>query len=74
MEELGKIHQLIVPFLGHTMTFNLEVILMTWIVFIALLIFGFFAARNKRVIPGPVQVVGELFVAQLYGLTEDAMD
>ena len=74
MEELGKIHQLIVPFFGHTMTFNLEVILMTWIVFIALLIFGFFAARNKRVIPGPVQVVGELFIAQLYGLTEDAMD
>jgi len=74
MEELGKIHQLIVPFLGHTMTFNLEVILMTWIVFIALLILGFCAARNKRVIPGPVQVVGELFIAQLYGLTEDAMD
>jgi len=74
MEDLGKIHQLIVPFFGHNMTFNLEVILMTWIVIIALLVFGFFAARNKRVIPGPVQVVGELFVAQLYGLTEDAMD
>lgn len=74
MEELGKIHQLIVPFYGHNMTFNLEVILMTWIVIISLLVFGFLAARNKRVIPGPIQVIGELFVSQLYGLTEDALD
>ena len=36
MEELGKVHQLIVPLFGHQMTFNLEVILMTWIVIIAL--------------------------------------
>ena len=74
MEELGKIHQLIIPFFGHNMTFNVEVIIMTWIVFIALLIFGFLAARGKRVIPGPVQVIGELFVSGLYGLTEEEMD
>ncbi len=74
MEELGRIHQLIIPFFGHTMTFNLEVIVMTWAVFIMLLIFGFFAAKNRGVIPGPIQAIGELFVNQLYGLTEDAMD
>jgi len=74
MEELGKIHQLIVPFFGHNMTFNLEVIMMTWAVFIILLLFGFFAAKNRRIIPNPVQVMGELFINQLYGLTEDAMD
>jgi len=74
MDDLGRIHQLIVPFLGHNMTFNLDVILMTWIVIISLLVFGFLATRNKRVIPGPVQVVGELFVSQFFGLTEDALD
>ena len=74
MEELGKIHQLIVPFFGHNMTFNLEVIVMTWIVFIMILAFGFFATKNRGIIPGPVQIMGELFVNQLYGLTEDAMD
>jgi len=74
MEELGRIHQLIVPFFGHNMTFNLEVIIMTWAVFIMLLAFGFFATKNRRIIPGPVQAMGELFVNQLYGLTEDAMD
>ncbi|MDA3897257.1 MAG: F0F1 ATP synthase subunit A [Desulfobacteraceae bacterium] len=74
MEELGRIHQLIVPFLGHNMTFNLEVILMTWIVIIGLLVFGFLAARNKRIIPRPVQVMGELFVSQFFALSEDALD
>jgi len=74
VDDLGRIHQLIVPFLGHNMTFNLDVILMTWIVIISLLVFGFLATRNKRVIPGPVQVVGELFVSQFFGLTEDALD
>lgn len=73
MEELGKIHQLIVPFFGHTMTFNLEVILMTWIVISALIIFGFFAVRKRGIIPQPVQIIGELFISQLYGLTEDSL-
>jgi F-type H+-transporting ATPase subunit a len=31
------------------------------------------AARKKSILPGPVQVVGELFVNFLYGLTEDAL-
>ena len=38
MEELGRIHQLVIPLFGHNMTFNIEVIIMTWVVFIALLI------------------------------------
>ena len=74
MEELGRIHQLIVPFFGHNMTFNLEVIGMTWAVFIMILAFGFFATKNRGIIPGPIQAMGELFINQLYGLTEDAMD
>ncbi|MDM8523000.1 F0F1 ATP synthase subunit A [Desulfococcaceae bacterium HSG8] len=74
MKELGKVHQLLIPFFGHTMTFNLEAIMMTWLVIAVLIIFGFFAARKKNVLPGPLQVLGELFVSQLYSLTEDAMD
>jgi len=73
MEDLGRIHQLIVHVMGHDLTFNLEVIVMTWIAITALLCFGFLAARNKSIIPGPVQVVGELFITFLYGLTEDAL-
>lgn len=74
MEELGRINQLIVPFFGHDMTFNIKVIIMTWAIFGFLLVFGFLAAKNRRIIPGPVQVIGELFINQLFGLTEDAMD
>lgn len=74
MEELGKIHQLIIPFFGHNLTFNLEVIIMTWIVMSILLVFGLLAAGKKRIIPGPFQVLGELFVLQLFTLTEDALD
>ena len=74
MEELGKVYQLIVPMFGHDMTFNLDVILMTWIVILLLTFFGYSAARKRSRIPGPVQVVGELFINQLYGLTEDALD
>ena len=47
---------------------------MTWIVIIALIVFGFFTTRKRNVIPNPVQVLGELIVNQLYSLTEDALD
>ena len=42
MEELGKIHQLIIPVFGYNITLNLEVIVMTWIVFFVLIVFWFF--------------------------------
>lgn len=73
MEELGKIHQLIVPFFGHNLTFNLEVIVMTWIVISILLLVGFLASSKKNIIPTRFQVVGELIVNQLFALTEDAL-
>ncbi len=74
MGELGRIHQLIIPFLGHNITVNLEVVVMTWIVFGLLILFGYYATRKKDILPRPIQILGELFVSQLYSLTEDAMD
>lgn len=74
MEDLGKIHQLVVHIMGYDLKFNLEVLVMTWIVITVLICFGFLATRKKSIVPGPVQVVGELFIDFLYGLTEDALD
>ncbi len=74
MGELGKIHQLLIPIGDYRITLNLEVILMTWIVIAILLLFGYLTSRNRGRVPRPFQVVGELFVAQFYGLTEDALD
>jgi F-type H+-transporting ATPase subunit a len=73
MGELGKLHQLIIPFLGHNITLNLEVMVMTWIVFSILIILGLFASRKKEILPRPIQALGELIVSMLYGLTEDAL-
>ena len=74
MENLGKIHQLIIPVFGYNITINLEVIIMTWTVFVVLIIFGLFTSRKKDLLPRPIQVLGELIVSTFYQLTEDALD
>ncbi len=74
MGDLGRIHQLIIPMGGHVATLNLEVIVMTWIVIVLLLVFGYLATRNRGRVPQLMQIVGEMFVTQFYGLTEDALD
>lgn len=73
MEELGKIHQLIIPLFGHNLTFNLEVIIMTWIVIMLLLVFGLYATGKKGILPTPFQVMGELIVEQLFTLAEETL-
>jgi F-type H+-transporting ATPase subunit a len=73
MEELGKIHQLIIPVFGHNIALNLEVIVMTWIVFFVLIVFGFVTTWKRNLLPKPMQVLGELIISQLYELTEDAL-
>ncbi|MBW1616001.1 MAG: F0F1 ATP synthase subunit A [Deltaproteobacteria bacterium] len=74
MNELGKLHQLIIPFFGHNITINIKVVIMTWIVFIALIVFGWLTARKRAQRPNSIQVIGELLVSNLYGLTEDALE
>jgi len=74
MGELGRIHQLIIPIFGYEMAFNLEVILMTWIAFALIGGLGFLSARKRSMVPDAMQVFGELFVSNLYKLTEDALD
>lgn len=74
MEELGKIHQLLIPIGGYNMTFNLEVIVMTWIVILVLILLGYMTTRRRGIVPGPFQVVGELLVSNLYALADDALD
>lgn len=73
MEDLGKIHQLIIHIMGQDLTFNLESMMMTWIVIISLISFGYLAARKRNIIPNLVQVAGELIVGIFYDLTEDAL-
>jgi len=73
LDQLGEIHQLIIALPGYRVTINLEVLVMTGIVVLLALVFGFAAGRQKGLLPGPVQLIGEMLVTQLYGLTEEAL-
>ena len=73
MQELGRIHQLIIPLAGRDLIFNIDVMVMTWIVIFVLLIFGFFATRKAGLLPGPVHVSGERFIKMIKDLTEAAL-
>jgi len=73
MEDLGKIYQLIVPLGDFIFSFNLNVIVMTWIVISLLIVFGYFSARQRLILPGPLQSLAELIVGQFYALTEGAL-
>ena len=74
MGNLGEVHQLIISLGGWKLVFNIEAIVMTWIVFALLLVFGIVAARKRAFVPNRVQIFGEMIVGQFYQLTEDAMD
>ena len=73
MGELGRLHQLIIPVFGHNITINLEVVVMTWIVFALLIMLGLFASYKRKILPRPIQALGELIISLLYDLTEDAL-
>ncbi len=73
MNEIGGIYQLIVRIGEYSFHFNLTAIAMTWIVIALLLFFGYMASRRRHVLPNSMQVVGELLVAQFYGLTESTL-
>jgi len=73
MDRLGEIHQLLIPFPGYTITINLEVLVMTAVVFFLALTFGFTVSRKKSMPPGRFQIIGELIVVTFYGLTEEAL-
>ena len=74
MEDLTQIPQLTFKLFGLNLVFNVETIIMTWIVMAALIAFGYLATKKIDFLPKPFQVVGELFVDTFYGLTRDALD
>ena len=74
MEDLTKIPQFVINIAGVNLVFNLETIVMTWIVMGALIFFGFLATRKMHFLPNPFQVVAEFLVGAFYNLTKDALD
>ncbi len=73
MQDLGRIHQLVISFFGHDIRINIEVVGMTWIVIAILIVLGMITSWKRNILPRPMQVFGELIVTMLYDLTEDAL-
>ena len=73
MDELTNVPQYVLHLPFRDLVFNIETIMMTWIVMAALIIFGFLATRKIGYLPNPFQVVGELFVSVFMGLVKDAL-
>jgi len=73
MDELTNMPQLTYDILGINLVFNTQTIIMTWIVMVALIIFGFLATRKAGLIPNPFQVVAEILISILNGFTKDAL-
>lgn len=74
MDELATIPQFTLHLLGVNLVFNVQTIIMTWIVMAALILFGLLATKKIGLLPNPFQVVGELFVTAFRSLTVDALD
>ena len=74
MEDLTKIPQFVIKVFGLNLVFNVETVIMTWIVMASLILFGFLATRKIDFLPNPFQVVAEFLVGAFYGLTKDALD
>ncbi|MBW1911261.1 MAG: F0F1 ATP synthase subunit A [Deltaproteobacteria bacterium] len=74
MEDLTQIPQFTIQLLGLNLVFNVETIIMTWIVMASLITLGFLATRKIGFLPNPFQAFGELFVSAMYDLCVDALD
>ena len=74
MEDMTSIPQFVLPIFGLNLVFNVETIIMTWIVMFALIVFAILATSKISLLPNPLQVVAELIVGAFYGLTRDALD
>lgn len=74
MNELGLTNQLIVHLGGLNLVFNLDTMVMTWLIIIVLLFFGWQTTKKRKLVPGRMQAVGELLVSAVYGLTYDTLN
>ena len=74
MEDLTVIPQFAFKLFGFNLVFNIETIIMTWIVIVCLIVLGFLSTKSLGFLPNPFQVVGELLVNTFYDLTADALD
>lgn len=74
MEELTSISQWVIPIGGWSLTLNSDTIINTWMIMAVLIIFGFLATRQTKLIPNPLQAVAEIIITTFDNLVKDALE
>ena len=73
MEEIGKVSHWIF-YLGDTrLVVNNHTLIMTWVVIGITLLFAWLATRDRKMVPGPWQMIAELLVDWFKELVRDAL-
>ena len=73
MEEIGQVSQWVF-YLGDTrLVVNNHTLMMTWVVIGLTLLFAWLATRDRRMVPGPWQMIAELLVDWFKDLVRDAL-
>jgi F-type H+-transporting ATPase subunit a len=73
MEEIGKVSHWIF-YLGDTrLVVNNHTLIMTWVVIGITLLFAWLATRDRKMVPGPWQMIAELLVGWFKELVRDAL-
>ena len=74
MDEMTQIWQWGFQVGDYTFTFNVETLIMTWIVMAVLILFAIAATRKISVLPHGYQSISEMLVAGFDNLVKDALD
>ena len=74
MEELTEIWQWTLKVGDYSFVFNVETLIMTWIVMGCLILFSFACTSKMSVLPGGFQSIAEMIVVTFDNLVKDALD
>ena len=74
MDEITHLPQWVLSIGGLEITLNSAALINTWMIMGLLIVFGFLATRQTRLVPNPLQSVAELIVTTFDNLVGDALE
>ena len=74
MDEITYMPQWVYKFGNFDVTLNALPLVNTWMIMGVLILFGFLATRQTRLLPNPLQSVAELIVGTFDNMVKDALD
>ena len=74
MQEITSVNEWIINLGGMRMVLNATTLINSWMIMAVLIIFAFLASRQTKLIPNPLQTVGELLVGVFDNMVKDALE